>query len=88
MVKTLISEYTEQDFLQFVKTIYHNDQNVFTTEESHSAAVLLFEQLCEHPDGMDLIYHPEEGRDDTPEAVVKQVKEWRAANGKAGFKQP
>ncbi|EIX9501144.1 bacteriocin immunity protein [Klebsiella pneumoniae] len=46
-----------------------------------------FSQLTEHPDGWDLIYHPQAGADNSPAGVVKTVKEWRAANGKPGFKK-
>ncbi|MDA6953361.1 bacteriocin immunity protein, partial [Escherichia coli] len=46
-----------------------------------------FERLTEHPDGSDLIYYPRDDREDSPEGIVKEIKEWRAANGKPGFKQ-
>lgn len=48
--------------------------------------VLEFEALTEHPEGSDLIYYPRDDRDDSPEGIVKEVKEWRAANNKPGFK--
>lgn len=37
--------------------------------------------------GSDLIYYPRDDREDSPEGIVKEIKEWRAANGKPGFKQ-
>lgn len=46
----------------------------------------MFEKLSEHPDGSDLIYYPQDDQDDSPEGIVKEVKEWRAKNGKSGFK--
>ncbi|MEH5911471.1 bacteriocin immunity protein, partial [Escherichia coli] len=46
-----------------------------------------FRRLAEHPDGSDLIYYPRDDREDSPEGIVKEVKEWRAKNGKPGFKQ-
>ncbi|MDK6923875.1 bacteriocin immunity protein, partial [Escherichia coli] len=46
-----------------------------------------FVKITEHPDGTDLIYYPSDNRDDSPEGIVKEIKEWRAANGKPGFKQ-
>ncbi|AUM71715.1 bacteriocin immunity protein [Pseudomonas fluorescens] len=70
--------------LVFVKKIYEAD---FYPEEAHTHAVLEFERISEHPSGSDLLYYPEAGKSG-PEAVVKEVKEWRAANGKPGFKQP
>ncbi|TPW37275.1 bacteriocin immunity protein, partial [Mixta tenebrionis] len=50
------------------------------------ALVFEFERLTEHPDGSDLIFYPRDDREDSPEGVVKEVKEWRANNGKPGFK--
>ena len=84
MKKNIISEYTETEFLTFVREICLVSE--YKTEEDHTRAVLMFEQLSEHPDGSDLIYYPDDGREDSPEGIVKEVKEWRAKNGKPGFK--
>ncbi|EEQ4423135.1 bacteriocin immunity protein, partial [Escherichia coli] len=46
-----------------------------------------FINVTEHPSGSDLIYYPEGNNDGSPEGVIKEIKEWRAANGKSGFKQ-
>jgi phage gp45-like len=83
MPKNLISDYTESEFLEFVTSICSGDH----TEEEDIKNVQKFEALSEHPDGSDLLFYPKEGREDTSEAVVQEVKEWRAANGKPGFKQ-
>lgn len=82
----LISDYTEAEFLKFVDDIYKANADVFKTEAEHTAAILRFEELTEHPDGSDLLYYPRDDREDSPEGIVKVVKEWRAANGKSGFK--
>ncbi|WP_058970112.1 bacteriocin immunity protein [Type-D symbiont of Plautia stali] len=81
--KRIFSDYTEAEFLAFVKKIFHPDN---TTEDEDVKNVLEFERITEHPDGSDVIFYPPEGREDSPEGVVKEVKEWRAANGKPGFK--
>ena len=81
--KKSISDYTEQEFLALVSRIYNAEAE---TEEEDVNNLLEFERLCEHPDGSDLIYYPREDREDSPEGVVKEVKEWRQANGKPGFK--
>ncbi len=57
-----------------------------TTENEDIKNILEFKRLTEHSDGSDLIYYPREDRDDSPEGVVQEVKEWRWANGKPGFK--
>ncbi|UWF50388.1 bacteriocin immunity protein [Pseudomonas sp. N3-W] len=79
----LISEMSEEEFLEFVRKIY---QSEYVTEEQQIDAVLEFRRLSEHPSGSDLLYFPDPGKDG-PEAVVAEVKSWRAANGKPGFKQ-
>ena len=76
-------DYTEEDFLLFVKKIYNSS---YSTEEQQIEAVFEFERLTQHPDGSDLIYYPRDGREDSPEGVVKEVKEWRAISGRSGFK--
>ncbi|MNE09603.1 Pyocin-S2 immunity protein [compost metagenome] len=81
-MKKVLSEMTELELLTFVKTIYHDD---YATEKQHIAAIFEFERLSEHPAGSDLIFYPEDDKD-SPEAVVEEVKVWRAANGKPGFK--
>jgi len=78
-----ISDYTEAEFLDFVRKIFDVDN---TTEAEDIKNILEFRRLTEHPDGSDLIYYPREEREDSPEGVVREVKEWRQANGKSGFK--
>lgn len=83
MKNKLITDYTEADFLFFVKRICDSD---CATEEEQVNAVLEFEAVTEHPDGSDLIYYAESDAESTPEVITQKVKEWRAANGKPGFK--
>ncbi|KWT10329.1 hypothetical protein AL047_15180 [Pseudomonas syringae pv. broussonetiae] len=45
-----------------------------------------FVKVTEHPAQTDVIFYPEEGQEDTPEGILKTIKEWRAKNGKPGFK--
>ena len=83
MQNKTISDYTEIEFLVFVKKLF-NVQN--TTEEEDVKNIIEFTRLCEHPSGTDLIYYSDDSREDSPEGVVKEIKEWRAKNGKPGFK--
>lgn len=78
-----ISDYTEEEFLDFVRKLFDVDS---TTEAEDIQNILEFKRLTEHPDGSDLIYYPREDREDSPEGVVQEVKEWRQKNGKSGFK--
>lgn len=79
-MKNSISDYTKAEFLAFVKQIF----NVENTSEDVKN-IRLFKKLTEHPDGSDLIYYPRSDRDDSPEGVVKEVKEWRSKQGWLGF---
>ena len=78
-----ISDYTEYEFLEFVRKIYQAES---ASEEEEDKLVDEFERLTEHPDGSDLIFYPRDNREDSPEGIVQEVKEWRATNGKPGFK--
>lgn len=78
-----LSEYTENEFLLFVKKICSSE---YPTEDEQIRAVLDFERLTEHPDGSDLIYYAPSERESTPEIILEKIKAWRAANEKPGFK--
>ena len=81
-MKAQISDFTESEFLAYVRKIYSVD---FPSDKDHIKAVMEFARLTEHPGKADLRYYPEEGKDG-PEAVVAEIKAWRAANGRPGFK--
>ena len=83
-VQKTLSDYTEREFLDLVRKIYNAEG---PTEEDDNRRVREFRRLTEHPSGSDLIFYPEEGNEDSPEGIVKEVKEWRIANGKPGFKE-
>lgn len=82
-VKKTISDYTEAEFLAFVKELCNFSKR---TEAEDSTLIAEFKKLTEHPEGSDVIFYPPDDREDTPEGIVKEVKRWRAANGKPGFK--
>lgn len=84
-LRSCIFHYTEQEFLQLLTDICKvNGQN----EEDHSVLVRHFREISEHPKGSDLIFYPADDADDSPEGILKTVKEWRKANGLPGFKAP
>jgi hypothetical protein len=82
MKKLMISDMSEEQFLHFVQKICQSD---YATEKGHTSAVMEFERLSEHPARSDLFYYPEPGKSG-PENIVAEVKRWRAAHGKTGFK--
>lgn len=82
--KSGFSEYTEAEFLEFMKEVFR--ENIAGTDERLDVLLKHFEDVTEHPEGTDLIYYASSDVECTPEAITKRVKEWRAANGKPGFK--
>ena len=79
-----ISDYTEAQFVRLIKRILIEDAS--ETDELADKLLLHFRKIVGHPSGMDLIYHPEHGADDSPEGITETVKQWREANGLPGFK--
>lgn len=83
-VKNKLEDYTEAEFLAFARKICNAD---YETETEANDAVREFVRLSEHPDGTDIIFYPNSNQEDTPEGLVKEIKKWRAENGKPGFKK-
>ncbi|MHC3822185.1 MULTISPECIES: bacteriocin immunity protein [Pseudomonas] len=80
-----ISDFTEAEFIAFIKNI--RVVNKGGTDEELGELLEKFSRLAGHPDGYDLIFHPEPGADNSAEGVTRTVKEWRAAQGLPGFKE-
>lgn len=83
-LKSSISEYTEAEFLEFMKEIFK--ENIAKTDDQLDILLEHFERITEHPEGTDLIYYAATDAESTPEAITNKIKEWRTANGKPGFK--
>lgn len=82
IVKSSVSDYTEQEFIELLQRIIGDD----ASEEEENKLVHHFNTICEHPAGSDLIFYPEDGADDSAYGITKTLKEWRAAQGLPGFK--
>ena len=82
--KSSFSEYTEAEFLEFMKGVFR--ENIASTDKRLDVLLKHFEDVTEHPEGAGLIYYASSDAECTPEAITKKVSEWRAANGKPGFK--
>ncbi|MFK0086664.1 bacteriocin immunity protein [Pseudomonas sp. NPDC090755] len=82
-----VSDYTEGEFLEFLKGIASVDSALYPSERSHTNAILEFERLTQHPLGSDLLYYPtKHGLADSLGEVIMVVKRWRAEQGLPGFK--
>jgi len=84
-MKNKITDYTEKEFLDFLISLCDSS---LRTEDDDIKMVLEFERLTEHPEGSDLIYYAASDQEATSEAILAKIKQWRAANGKPGFKEP
>ena len=84
LIRPSLSDYTEDQFTHLVRQILIEDGS--DTDEEADKLLLHFRTIVGHPAGMDLIYHPEPGVDDSPEGITNTVKAWREANGLPGFK--
>ena len=84
-IKNSIAEYTEAEFLEFMREIFR--ENSAETDERLDQLLEHFERITEHPDGTDLIYYASSDAEATPEAITSKVKDWRASNSLPGFMQ-
>lgn len=82
--KSKTSDFTEAEFLQFIGSITDPEDGL--SEEELDSRIFKFKEVCEHPSGSDLIFWPEADGLDTPEEILRIIKQWRAAEGRPGFK--
>jgi hypothetical protein len=83
ILKSKFEDYTESEYANLINRLY---QGGFSSEEEHDAIVDNIVSTSEHPNGTGILYYPEPGVEDSPTGVLKAIKQWRAANGKPGFK--
>ncbi|EOL9041342.1 bacteriocin immunity protein [Cronobacter turicensis] len=79
--KAKFEDYTEAEFTSLI-------QEIFDAKGGEAYQDELIEHVCtlsEHPEGSDLIFYNED-EDITPQGIVEEIKNWRKANGKPGFK--
>ncbi|HCF6396960.1 TPA: bacteriocin immunity protein [Pseudomonas aeruginosa] len=78
-----ISDYTEAEFFSLISELFNRS---FSSEKERDVVVYAIVNAAQHPDGTDIIFYPKEDEEDSPDGVLKRIKEWRAANGLPGFK--
>lgn len=86
--KERFEDYTEDEFLFFLGEFFHQTSGFKGQQLEVYRHKLLehFEAVTEHPGRSDVIFYPKEGQEDSPEGILKEIKEWRALNNKPGFK--
>jgi predicted signal transduction protein with EAL and GGDEF domain len=83
ILKAKFEHYTESEYLSLINRLFQGD---YRSEKEHDDIVENIVKTSEHPNEIDILYYPEEGVEDSAAGVLKAIKEWRAANGKPGFK--
>jgi hypothetical protein len=88
IIKERLEDYTEKEFLEQLDMLFNPPPYMGPDQyEQHvDNFVHHFRRLTEHPEASDLIFYPAKGISDSPEGILQSVKEWRAENGKPGFK--
>jgi hypothetical protein len=81
-LKSSLSEYTENEFLELIKVIC----SAVGTEDYQDELLENFIEVTGNVAASDWIYYPENGENDSPEGILQTVKSWRAAQGLTGFK--
>ncbi|MCE0814082.1 bacteriocin immunity protein [Buttiauxella sp. S04-F03] len=89
-LKDSFSEYTEQEFLLFLKEFFKSSRqenlkgealsDYLTTLSNH------FDKVTEHPEKSDLIFYPADNSQCTPEGLLQTVLNWRKSQGLPLFK--
>lgn len=81
--KKKFEDYTELEYSALIIRLFEGD---YSSEMEHDAIVENIVATSEHPNGTDILYYPEEGVEDSAGGALNAIKQWRAANGKPGFK--
>jgi hypothetical protein len=81
--KSVLSDYTENEFLEIIKTLFDAS---YSSEEELDSIVHHVVAVSEHPMGTDVLFYPDEKYEDSPQGVLNAIKEWRIQNGRPGFK--
>lgn len=82
-LKNKFEEYTESEYKTLIQRLFDGE---YSSEKELDGIVENIVNTSEHPNGSDILYFPSEGIEDSPSGVLATIKQWRAANGKPGFK--
>jgi hypothetical protein len=81
--KNTLDQYTESEYTALIQRLF---DGYYSSEAELDEIVENIVNTSEHPSGSDILYFPSNGIEDSPAGVLMTIKQWRAANGKPGFK--
>ncbi|WNW12206.1 bacteriocin immunity protein [Pseudomonas sp. DTU_2021_1001937_2_SI_NGA_ILE_001] len=89
-LKEKLEDYTEQEFRALIDPLFRPPKGMSgkALDRYTTKFVAHFRKVTGHPAGSDLIFWPAADQEDSPDGVLKSIKDWRAQNGKPGFKAP
>ncbi len=80
-MKNNLLNHTENEFLKLIQNVHNG-----TATNQEVEALVSFFYTTGHPEGSALLTHPKMvGIDDTPEAMVAELKRWYAEQGLTCF---
>ncbi|WP_036759461.1 bacteriocin immunity protein [Photobacterium halotolerans] len=80
-MKNSLQEYTESEFFEIL------EQTIDADEEDVDVLLDFFDEKVQHPKGYGLLTHPTMcGIEDSPQAVINELKRWYAEQGLPCFK--
>ncbi|HFD0647971.1 bacteriocin immunity protein [Vibrio parahaemolyticus] len=81
-MKNCLLNYTESEFLKLILDIHTG-----TASDQDVERLVSFLDTTDHPEGSALLTHPKMiGIEDTPEAMVAELKRWYTEKGQPCFK--
>ena len=82
-MKNKLQDYTESEFLQLLLASGELD----FSDDDLEDLVIFFNEKINHPKGSSLLTHPSMvGIEDSPEAIIEELKRWYTENGQDCFK--
>lgn len=82
MTKDTFSDYTREEFRQFLYDIMHCSSK---TDKECEDALEAFIRLTEHPEASDLMCYPVGGKE-CVDHILQEITDWRSRNNKPLFR--
>lgn len=86
--KSTLEEYTEEEFLEFLNEFFTNPNKLKSKERQQYIDKLAshFDKIVLYPEGNGLLFYPSDDREDSPEGIIEEIKNWRKSQGFPLFK--